>query len=120
VIVAIPFPFLTWTTVPTITKFTKDFGTFAGTFRPADIHIVGPSKELPDITHADQTISAFAVSVTISILVLTGAAESAEIIVSFLNRTILTAVRINACKANIGISRKPKPAPHVVHAKEAV
>jgi hypothetical protein len=115
VAVTIPFTFLTGTTIPTIAKLPNDFGTFAGAFRPAYIYVIGPSKELPDIAHADQTIPTLTVGITISILVLTRATEGTEIVMSFPNRTILIAIRINACQADIGIRRKPEPVSDVVH-----
>jgi hypothetical protein len=103
--VTIPFTLLARPTVSAIPEFSNQIRTLTCTFRPANIHVFGPSEEFPHVTHTDQALGTLAVRVTISVFVFTRTAESAEVVMAFGNRAVVSATRIDPGQTHIRISR---------------
>jgi hypothetical protein len=102
--VTIPFTLLTGSAVPTITKLAHGCWTFTGTFRSAHINVIGPAKEHTHITHAEQTITALAVGITITLFIIAGSTKCTIVVVPFIDWTVLATIWIDRSQTYIHIS----------------
>jgi hypothetical protein len=101
--VTIAFSLPAGTAIATITKFPHDRRTFGSTLRSAHIYVFGPSIELSDITHTDETVPTLSIRIAITILVFARTAERTKIVVAFGYRAVLAPIGIDNSQTDIGI-----------------